>query len=180
MPNTRPVISHVVISCFDYARMIEYYTKTLGFYLSDIGQIRDTQLCFLTLDPAAEHHQVALTGGRKGRPGEGALVHVCFRLDSYPLLQARHRDLLAKDAAGLKTVTHGSWLSVYSDDPESNTIEFRWDLPWYVGQPFAQPVDLSLSEAEIRDATIAQNRDNPRFQPMAEWRAKAIEKLGAE
>jgi len=79
--------------------------------------------------------------------------------------------------SGIRTVTHGSWLSLYSLDPEGSNIEFRWDLPWYVGQPFARPVDLSLSEEEIKRWTIEQNRDNPRFQPMSEWRAKASAKM---
>jgi catechol 2,3-dioxygenase len=174
MASDRPIISHVVISCFDFARMVEYYTKTLGFYRSDIGTIGSTNLCFLTFDPEVEHHQIALTGGRKGQPGEGSLNHVCFRLASYKALQARRKLLVDKGVSGIETVTHGSWLSLYSLDPEGNKIEFRWDLPWYVGQPFAQPVDLSLSEDEIKRATIEQNRDNPRFQPMADWRAKAV------
>ena len=89
MSGTRPVISHIVIACFDFTAMVAFYTKTLGFAVSDIGKIRDTDLCFLTFDPEAEHHQVALTGGRKGAPGDGALVHVCFRLPDYAGLQAR-------------------------------------------------------------------------------------------
>jgi hypothetical protein len=63
-------------------------------------------------------------------------------------------------------------------DPEGNKIEFRWDLPWYTGQPFAEPFDLAVSEDEIRRVILERNRDNPRFQPMTEWRAKALEKLG--
>jgi catechol 2,3-dioxygenase-like lactoylglutathione lyase family enzyme len=173
----RPVISHIVIACFDFAMMVAYYTKTLGFSVSDIGKIRDTDLCFLTFDPEAEHHQIALTGSRKGQPGEGALVHVCFRLPSFAALQARQKQLAAKGVAGMTTVNHGSWLSLYAPDPEGNKIEFRFDLPWYVGQPFAEPVDLSSSEDEITRAILAQNRDNPRFQPMADWRAKAVTKL---
>ncbi len=177
MASDRPIISHVVISCFDFAMMVEYYTKTLGFYLSDIGTIGVTDLCFLTFDPAAEHHQIALTGGRKGQLGDGSLNHVCFRLASYQALQARRRLLGDKGVSGIECVTHGSWLSLYSSDPEGNKIDFRWVLPWYVGQPFAKPVDLSLSEDEIRRATIEQNRDNPRFRPMEEWRAEAVAKL---
>jgi catechol 2,3-dioxygenase len=177
MAQDRAVISHVVINCFDFAAMVAYYTKTLGFYLSDIGKIGETELCFLTFDPDAEHHQLALTGGRQGKPGEGALNHVCFRLASYAQLQARHRMLTDAGVAGIQTVTHGSWLSLYSPDPEGNKIEFRWDLPWYTGQPFAEPFDLALSEAEITRYVRDQNRDNPRFQPMAEWRAKALAKL---
>ena len=176
MANGRPMISHVVINCFDFDKMLEYYTTVLGFQISDNGKIGDTQLCFLTFDPEAEHHQLALTGGRKGAPGEGALNHVCFRLGTYKELQARYRQL-GDLGVNLRTVTHGSWLSLYSLDPEGTQIEFRYDLPWYVGQPFARPIDLTLSEDEIKRMTLEQNRDNPRFQPITEWRAKAVAKL---
>ncbi len=176
MANGRPVISHVVIACFDFDRMVDYYTNTLGFFLSDIGSVGETRLCFLTFDPETEHHQLALTGGRKGAPGEGALVHVCFRLGTYKELQSRHRMLQGVGAA-IRTVTHGSWLSLYHFDPEGNQIEFRYDLPWYVGQPFAKPVDLTLGEDEIKRLTLEQHKDNPRLEPIVEWRAKAAAKL---
>jgi catechol 2,3-dioxygenase len=177
MAHGRPVISHVVISCFDFGAMLSYYTKTLGFHLSDIGKIGDNEICFLTFDPRAEHHQLALTAGRRGRPGEGALNHVCFRLATYADLQARHQMLRELGASGLRTTHHGSWLSVYSQDPEDNRIEFRWDMPWYVGQPFGTSLDLSLTEEEIKRATIEANRNNPRFQPIESWRDQAEAKF---
>ena len=180
MANGRPTISHVVINCFDFQKMLEFYTKTLGFQLSDIGKAGGTDLCFLTLDPETEHHQLALMGGRQGAPGAGALNHVCFRLSSYQALQAHYAKLGKVGVTGIRTVSHGSWLSIYSLDPEGCQIEFRWDTPWYVGQPWVGTVDLSLSEDEIRRLTIEQNRDNPRFQTMDEWRAKALAKLPAE
>lgn len=177
MANGRPVISHAVINCFDFAKMLEHYTKILGFHLSDIGQIGGGDIAFLTLDPDAEHHQIALMSGRQGPPGTGALNHVCFRVATYKDLQARHRKLGALGVAGITTVTHGSWLSLYSLDPEGTRIEFRYDLPWYCGQPFARPIDLTLSEDEIKALTIEQHRDNPRFRLISEWRAEASAKL---
>ena len=52
MANGRAVISHVVINCFDFPKMLEYYTKTLGFQLSDHRQDRPQgDICFLTFDP---------------------------------------------------------------------------------------------------------------------------------
>ena len=179
MANGRAAISHVVINCFDFQKMLAYYTNILGFQLSDIGKIGAGDICFLTFDPEAEHHQLALMSGRQGEPGGGALNHVCFRLATYAELQARHQRLGEQGVGGIATVTHGSWLSLYSLDPEGTRIEFRWDLPWYVGQPMAGPIDLSLSEDEIKRLTIEQNRDNPRFQPIADWRAKAAAKLPA-
>ncbi len=178
MANGRPVISHVVISCFDFGTMLAYYTEILGFQLSDIGKIGSNDICFLTFDPQAEHHQLALTGGRQGQPGEGALNHVCFRLASYRDLQARHTMLGELGASGIRATHHGSWLSVYSLDPEGNRIEFRWDMPWYVGQPFGRPLDLSLTEDAIKRATLEEHKDNPRFQPIEAWRDKAEAKLG--
>jgi catechol 2,3-dioxygenase len=177
MANGRPIISHVVIACFDFGAMLPYYTKTLGFHLSDIGKIGGNDIAFLTFDPQAEHHQLALTGGRKGQRGDGALNHVCFRLATYPDLQARHRALVERGAAGMRLTHHGSWLSVYSQDTEDNRVEFRWDMPWYVGQPFGRPLDLSMTEDEIKRATVEENRDNPRFQTIESWRAKAEAEL---
>jgi catechol-2,3-dioxygenase len=177
MANGRPIISHVVINCFDFEAMLGHYTKTLGFHLSDIGKIGETDIAFLTFDPDAEHHQLALMSGRHGPPGVGALNHVCFRLATYADLQARHRMLGELSVAGITTVTHGSWLSLYSLDPEGTRVEFRWDLPWYCGQPYARPIDLSLSEEAIRQLTIEQHRDNPKFQPIDAWRAKASAEL---
>jgi catechol-2,3-dioxygenase len=179
MANGRAAISHAVIKCFDFPKMLDHYTNVFGFQVSDIGRISNNDICFLTFDPEAEHHQLALTGGRQGPPGTGALDHVCFRLPTYKALQARHKMLGELGVSGLTTVTHGSWLSVYSLDPEGTRIEFRWDLPWYCGQPMAGPVDLTLTEEEIKAMTIEQNRNNPRFQPMDEWRAKAAAKLPA-
>jgi catechol-2,3-dioxygenase len=177
MANGRPIISHVVINCFDFQRMLEHYTKTLGFFLSDIGRIGGGDIAFLTLDPDAEHHQLALMSGRQGPPGAGALNHVCFRLAAYKDLQARHRMLGELGVPGISTVTHGSWLSLYSLDPEGTRVEFRYDLPWYCGQPFAHPIDLSLSEEEIKELTIEEHRNNPKFQLITEWRAKAVANL---
>jgi catechol 2,3-dioxygenase len=177
MAQGRPVISHVVIGCFDFARMLDYYRQILGFHLSDIGRIGDNDIAFLTFDPQAEHHQLALTGGRKGRPGEGALNHVCFRLDRYADLQARHRALVERGVAGIRLTHHGSWLSVYSQDPEDNRIEFRWNMPWYVGQPFGKPLDITMSEDEIKRATVAENQSNPRFKTIEAWRDQAEAEL---
>ena len=177
MTNGRAAISHVVINCFDFEKMLAFYTTTLGFQISDIGQAGPNQICFLTFDPEAEHHQLALVGGRQGERGAGPLNHVCFRLATYQELQARYKMLGELGVSGIETMTHGSWLSIYSLDPEGTKIEFRWDLPWYVGQPMAGPLDLSLSEEEIKRVTLEQNRDNPRFQPMAAWRAKAAAKI---
>ncbi len=178
MAKDRPALSHIVIACFDFDAMLGHYRNKLGFHLSDLGKVgENTDIAFLTFDPMAEHHQIALTSGRRGSIGEGALNHVCFRLQTYPDLQERHRSLTGLGASGIRTTHHGSWLSVYSQDPEDNRVEFRWDMPWYVGQPFGTTLDLSLSEEEIKRITIEANRNNPRFKTIEAWRAQADAEL---
>jgi hypothetical protein len=50
-------------------------------------------------------------------------------------------------------------------------------MPWYVGQPFGRPLDLNLTEDEIKRATVEDNKANPRFQTIEAWRANAETKL---
>ncbi|MSQ73047.1 MAG: hypothetical protein EXR27_17420 [Betaproteobacteria bacterium] len=64
MKQGRARISHIVIFCCDFRRMLTFYTSVLGFHLSDIGKARGNDICFLTLDPETEHHQIALASGR--------------------------------------------------------------------------------------------------------------------
>ena len=51
-------------------------------------------------------------------------------------------------------------------------------MPWYCGQPFGKPLDLSLGEDEIKRLTIEDHRDNPRFRPIETWRQEADAEMG--
>ncbi len=168
-------ISHVVLYCFDFKRMLDFYTGVLGFHLSDIGRARGTDICFLTLDPQADHHQLALSGGRQGARGAGALNHVAFRVESLAELRKRHEDLKRANVDDVELISHGSWLSVYYRDPEGNRMEFFWDTPYYVQQPIVEPleIDLNASEEEAWRAIEARYGRDPSFKPMAEWKAAA-------
>ena len=72
MNRGKASISHVVLYCYDFKRMLDFYTNVLGFHLSDIGRARGNDICFLTLDPETDHHQVALASGRQGPKEAGA------------------------------------------------------------------------------------------------------------
>jgi catechol 2,3-dioxygenase-like lactoylglutathione lyase family enzyme len=167
-------LSHIVIYCFDFEKMLRFYTQTLGFQLSDIGEARGNRICFLTFDRAADHHQIALAGGRQGEPGAGALNHIAFRVGSLGALRERFDRLKQANVADLETITHGSWFSVYYRDPEGNRLEFFCDAPYYVKQPVVDKLDLSLSDEAILAATVDTYGKDPSFKPMAEWKAEKI------
>jgi catechol 2,3-dioxygenase-like lactoylglutathione lyase family enzyme len=181
MPVQSGAISHVVLYVYDFELMKDFYTNVLGFHLSDIGTGRGNDICFLTLDPTLDHHQLALSGGRKGPRDASSLNHVAFRLDSIAALRRRYEQLTASDAVtDVDPVSHGSWLSVYYRDPENNRMEFFCDTPWYVKQPIIDPLDFSLSDEEILRVTEETYRDHEGFQPMGEWREKTARELASE
>ena len=175
MNRGKASISHVVLYCYDFRRMLDFYTQVLGFHLSDIGRARGNDICFLTLDPETDHHQVALASGRQGPKEAGALNHVAFRVKSLAELRKRHESLKQAGVDGVELITHGSWLSVYYRDPEGNRLEFFWDTPYYVQQPIVEPLDIDLnaSEEEAWRAIEAKYGRDPSFKSMAQWKAEA-------
>ncbi len=171
-------ISHVVLYVYDFALMRDFYTDVMGFHLSDTGRARGTDICFLTLDPELDHHQLALAGGRTGPRDGGSLNHVAFRVGSLADLRWRYERLMAEDAVSdVDPVSHGSWLSVYYRDPENNRMEFFFDTPWYMKQPIVEPLDFALSNDDILRLTEETYRDTEGFRPMSEWRADAARDL---
>lgn len=174
-------LSHIVLYVFDYERMKDFYTQVLGFHLSDAGQARGADICFLTLDPDLDHHQLALASGRTGEPDAKVFNHAAFRVPALADLRGRYEALTAApDAREIEPINHASWVSIYFRDPEYNRIEFFADTPWYVNQPIVDPLDMTLSDAEILRVTEETYRSYPGFQPMSEWKAGAATRLEKE
>jgi catechol-2,3-dioxygenase len=82
---------------------------------------------------------------------------------------------------GIKTtpIDHGNAWSIYFPDPEGNQIECYLDSPWQVAQPHGQPLDLSLSNAEIRRRTRERIKNEPTFMPAKTWAKTMRGKLAA-
>src|SRR5665213_1170384 len=163
MTELRSTISHVVLNCFDLDEMVDFFTGTLGFHLSDRGMARGNRICFLTLDPAADHHQIALAAGRTGPRDAGSLNHIAFRVPSLSDLRGRYRRLQEANVTGIDPITHGSWISVYYRDPENNRLEFFWDTPWYVRQPVIEPLEITRPDEEILQWLLDMHGKHPSF-----------------
>lgn len=169
--DDKAYLSHAVLFCFDFERQIEFYTNVIGMRLSDIGHARGNRICFLTFDPLADHHQLALASGRKGeRDAASPLNHLAFRVPSLAALRSRHRKLTERGVAGVETISHATWFSVYWRDPENNRLEFFWDAPYYVEQPIVEPLDLALSDDAIVQSVIDKYGKHPSFRTMADWK----------
>lgn len=178
MPKTTSIsFSHVGIFVTDLDRMVDFYTRFLGFVVSDRGKTAGGgELAFLTRD-SREHHQLVLATGRPADIPFNVVNQISFRVDSLRTLRELNAGLKNEPVTLLGPVTHGNALSVYFRDPEGNRIELLIDTPWYVPQPMRIPVDLSLRDDQLWAWIEERVRALPGFKPRAEWQADIERKL---
>ncbi len=168
--------SHVGIYVSNLVRMETFYTRFLGFTVTDRGELdtpRGTvNLVFLSRDPT-EHHQIVLATGRPAEPGFNTINQMSFRVDSLATLRGLYQSMLQGELCGemseVSPACHGNALSVYVRDPEGNRLELFVDTPWYVNQPLRVPFDFSLDDTELLAWAEAHARSLPGFKPRAQW-----------
>jgi catechol-2,3-dioxygenase len=161
----------------DPARMEDFYTRVLGFAVTDRGNLGSTNIVFLSRDPG-EHHQIILASGRPDG-GFNPINQISFRMAEFAGLREMHRRLAVEKVRDLYPVSHGNALSVYFLDPEGNRIELFVDTPWYVQQPLRVPMDMQLSDAQIWAWAEAEARKLPGFQPVERWQADVERTMSA-
>lgn len=171
--------SHMGVFVTDPDRMEDFYTRVLGFAVTDRGPLGATQLVFLSRNPA-EHHQIVLASGRPPGGGFNSINQISFRMADLAGLREMYRRLKSEGVAELAPVTHGNAISLYFKDPEGNRIELFIDTPWYVQQPLRVPVDLERPEDEIWAVVEGEARKQPGFRPVEEWRADLSRKIGTD
>jgi catechol 2,3-dioxygenase len=177
---TQPIsitFSHVGIYVTDLNKMVDFYTRFLGFVVSDRGKFPGgAELAFLTRD-ANEHHQLVLATGRPADVSFNVVNQISFRVDSLRTLRQLHAALKNEPVTNLGTISHGNALSVYFLDPEGNRVELFIDTPWYVDQPLRIPLDMALPDAALWAKVEAEARKLPGFRPVEEWRATIAHKM---
>lgn len=185
VPHLR--FSHLGLCVSDLPTMEEFYTRVLGFVVTDRGFALGTDLVFLSRDPR-DHHQIVLGTGRPTNlpsntvnPMFGPCINqVSFALNSLAQLRAMDAHLKATYTSYEPIyANHGTAWSIYIHDPERNFLEVFVDTEWYCNQPVFEPLDLSLSDAEILKQTEALARSGGNFQSAEAWRAAIKLKMDA-
>jgi catechol 2,3-dioxygenase len=176
LQDSAPRLSHVGLYVRDVPKMIEFYTKVLGFVVSDGAE--DGRITFLSRNPS-DHHQVVLVRGRETAPETLMVQQVSFNVATLANVQKAYRRVKEAGCDAIRPVSHGNAWSVYFRDPEGNQIEMFCDTPWYVPQPCGFKIDLEESEDEIYRFTEEYCRAQPGFKPMEEWRADISRKIAA-
>ncbi len=184
-------LSHFGLSCFDLAKMEDFYTRVLGMTVTDRGEVAGgmATLVFLTTDPS-EHHQLVLASGRNegtvldgpvfGGSFGAAIFQLTFRLEDLATLRRIQQRLFAEGNSNFVPLNHGNSWSLYTRDPEGNALELVVDSPWFVHQPSGEYLDLSLDDAEILRQTEALCRATGDWQPYDRWRAEVAERIAAD
>ena len=169
--------SHMGLYVTDIARMEDFYTRVLGFTVTDRGDLGSTKLIFLSRDPK-EHHQIVLASGRPGELRFNPINQISFRMAEFAGLREMHRRLEREGLAEISPVSHGNALSVYFLDPEGNRIELFVDTPWYCRQPMRIPMDMKLPDAELWAWAEAEARKLPGFKKVELWREDVARQMG--
>lgn len=166
--------AHMGIYVTDSAKMEDFYTRVLGFSVTDRARIRGTDVVFLSRNPD-EHHQIVLVPGRN--PAHASTINqISFRVVSLPELRRILARLVSEPVASLNPTNHGGSWSVYFADPEDNRIELFVQTPWYV-PPVSIPLDLGLSDEEIYRVTEAMVERTPGHMKRAEWHERTRRRM---
>lgn len=171
-------LTHMGIFTDRRVEMQRFYEDVLQMVVSDtgVGHHFKRRITFMT-GSEDHHHQFVLVEREQGDPPGGALFQLSFEQDSLDDLRAVVDRAIRFGAKGMKGLNHGNSWSVYFQDPDGNLVEIYTDTGWYVPQPFGDPLDLSMTNAEIREATDARVKTVDGVLPVEEWAARIKQRL---
>jgi len=172
--------SHAVLLVRDMEEMLDFYTKVLGFEITDRGALPGTdgsEIVFMS-QADTDHHQLAFSSGERDEHPPNSVQHLAFRVDSLDDVKAMDARLEEDGRVDKRLpMTHGNTWSIYFADPEGNGIEVFCDSPWHVQQPQAEIWDRNASNDEIIEETRRKFENEPEFGPIEEFYRKRTEEL---
>jgi len=154
-------LGHVGLYCHDLPTMRDFYARVLGLTISDEDLQRG--ICFLSADPEAEHHELALVQTKNRAQKSQYVQQVSFKVKTLDDVRTFYHRLLETGMKIDRTVTHGIACSVYFYDPEDNRVELYYTTPYKVRQPLGEPIDLDRPDEELM--AFAQSLEEKKGPP---------------
>ena len=139
-------LGHFGLYVRDLPTMVDFYTNVLGMTVTDRGGER---IVFLSARPGQEHHELALAHVPDQTTDAG---QISFHVDSLQDLRTLYRKVQAYGCQINRVVNHGIAFGCYCRDPEDNVVEIYWATGIDYPQPFAEPIDLEVPDAELLQA----------------------------
>jgi catechol 2,3-dioxygenase-like lactoylglutathione lyase family enzyme len=124
-------IGHVLLRVADEEESKRFYRDMLGFLVAE--QDPEHGGVFMTLGDG--FHTIDLTQhaapqqARRPERGELGLVHIAFKVASYPALRDAYVHLLANGVEIQRALDHVCQRSIYFTDPDGNGLEIYYEMP---------------------------------------------------
>ena len=134
-------IGHVVLRASDLRRSVDFYTRVLGFRVSDTypEEMMPGGMVFMRCN--ADHHGIALVGGMAAPSSGSELHHMAFEvatLDEVFLARNRLRELgVTITFEGRRRA--GVQIAVEFLDPDGHQLEIYWGLDQLGDEQAARP-----------------------------------------
>ena len=162
-------LGHVGIYVQDLERMVAFYRDVMGMQITK--QNWRLGMVFLSADPDAVDHEIALMRGRPSAEDPHLIQQISMRVGSLDDLRTFHRRLCAEGYRIERVVNHASAIGCYFFDPEGNRTEVFWLTGRASWVPVANPIDIERPDdvvlAEV-DELWQRVRDVPIGGRMAE------------
>jgi catechol-2,3-dioxygenase len=140
-------LGHVGIYVRDLEGMVAFYRDLLGMQVTK--QNWQAGVVFLSADPAAVDHEIALVRGRPPADDPRLIQQISLGVDSLDDLRAFHRRLVAEGFRIEGVVNHASAIGCYFFDPEGNRTEVFWVTGRPCWVPTANPIDIHQPDDQV-------------------------------
>ena len=150
-------VGHVVLQVSDLERSTEFYTKVLGFKVSDVypEEMMPGGMVFLRCN--TDHHCLALVGAGDGKNANRELHHLAFEVPTLgEVLRARDRlrECGAKiDFEGRRRA--GCQIAVEFQDPDGNNLEVYWGIDQVGTNGYVRPASEWRQARTLEDAVAS-------------------------
>ena len=125
-------IGHVNLRVADEALSKQFYRDVLGFFVTEEdpehgGVFMSLGDNFHTLDIAQHPNPEAAQKPARGQIG---MLHIAFQVASYEALRDAYIHLLEHGVEIRNATNHVNQRSIYFSDPDGNTLEIYYELPY--------------------------------------------------
>jgi catechol-2,3-dioxygenase len=140
-------LGHVGIYVRDLERMVAFYRDVMGMQITK--QNWRAGAVFLSADPEAVDHEIALMRGRPHNDAPHLINQISMRVATLADLRSFYHRLTAEGYRIDRIANHGSAIGCYFFDPEGNRTEVFWVTGRPCWVPNSDPIDLDQDDAAI-------------------------------